>query len=95
MHSAWLLSGLLHEMVFFGPRLNAHALLQLPVAHVMPMRDDARARFELAQQFWAQFQIESAREEEHDHRCLAHVGDKKVLVQKSDVMATPAARAFF
>jgi hypothetical protein len=33
---------------------NAHDFLRLPVAHVMPMRDDAGARVELAQQFWPQ-----------------------------------------
>jgi hypothetical protein len=33
---------------------NAHSFLRLPVAHIMPMRDDAGARVELAQQFWPQ-----------------------------------------
>ena len=34
---------------------NAHDFLRLPAAHVMPMRDDAGARVELAQQFWPEF----------------------------------------
>src|SRR5262245_53182048 len=58
----------------------------------MPMRDDAGTGFELAQQFWADFEIELGREEEHHHRRLIHVRLEEVLVQKADMAL--AARAF-
>src|SRR5918999_2038466 len=74
---------------------NAHDFFRLPVAHVMPMRDDAGPRLELAQQFWPHFQIELGREEKHDHRCLAHVCLKKVLVEKTDVFSNPGGAGVF
>src|SRR5262249_17626041 len=52
----------------------------------MPMRDDAGTGFELAQQFWADFEIELGREEEHHHRRLIHVRLEEVLVQKADII---------
>src|SRR5262245_31608637 len=52
----------------------------------MPMRDEAGTGFELAQQFWADFEIELGREEEHHHRRLIHVRLEEVLVQKADMI---------
>src|SRR5262249_54521808 len=65
---------------------NVQDLLREPVAHVVPMRDDARAALELALQLRAHREVQLAREKERDHRCLAKVCGEEVFVQEPDAI---------
>src|SRR6266536_3078464 len=65
---------------------NAQGLLRLPVTHVVPMRDDARAALELALQLRADREVQLGREKERDHCCVAKVCREEIFVQKPDAI---------
>src|SRR6266851_8423774 len=65
---------------------NAQGLLRLPIAPVVPMRDDASAALELALQLRAHREVQLGREKERDHRCVAKVCHEEIFVQKPDAI---------
>src|SRR5688500_9590879 len=57
-----------------------------PVPHVVPVRDHARARGELALELRTQAQVEFRRKKKHDHADLAKIGVEKILREEADAL---------
>src|SRR5262245_44248637 len=63
---------------------NAHGLLWLPVAHVVPMGDDASTALELALQLRPHRKVQLGREEERHHGGVGKVCREEIFVEEPD-----------
>src|SRR5262249_59928196 len=65
---------------------NAHGLLRLPVAHVVPMGDDASAALELALQLRPHRKVQLGREEERHYGGVGKVCREEIFVEEPDAI---------
>src|SRR5688572_3984980 len=76
---------------FAAVALHANRARRSPVAHVVPVRDDARPRRELALKLGTQPQIEFRRKKKHDDAHFAQIGGEKVLREEVDAVGDAGA----
>src|ERR1700741_797846 len=71
---------------------DAARAIGAPVAHAMPMRDDARARREFPLQARPQPEIHVRREEQRHHARAGELGSEEILLAEGDALAHAGGR---